>query len=141
MKNKISHTKRLKFNSHQFRRLTGIAIEEFDKAYQELRSKYEDYNYERLNRKDRKRKIGGGNKFKLSLEDRLLMTFIYYRTYVSYTFLSFLFGIDESNVKRNKEPIEKLLAGIFRIAEKMVFREEEKAHDQTSGSDSKGKRK
>lgn len=120
MRNKISHTKRLKFNSHQFRRLTGITIEEFDKIYQELRSKYEDYNYERLNRRGRKRKIGGGNKFKLSLGERLLMTFIYYRTYVSYTFLSSLFGIDESNVKRNKEPIEKLLSGIFRIPEKKV---------------------
>lgn len=120
MKNKISHTKRLKCNPHQFRRITGITIEKFDEIYQELKPKYEDYSYKRLNRKERKRKIGGGNKFKLSLEDRLLMTLIYYRTYVSYTFLSFLFGIDESNVKRNKEPIEKLLAGIFKIAEKKV---------------------
>ncbi len=120
MKNKINHTKRLKSNPHQFRRLTGITIEKFDKIYQELRSKYEDYNYKRLNRRDRKRKIGGGNKFKLSLEDRLLMTLIYYRTYVGYAFLSFLFGIDESNVKRNKEPIEKLLSDIFRIPEKKV---------------------
>lgn len=120
MKSKISHTKRLKSNPLQFRRITGITIEKFDKIHQELKPKYEDYNYKRLNRRDRKRKIGGGNKFKLLLEDRLLMTLIYYRTYVSYAFLSFLFGIDESNIKRNKEPIEKLLAGIFRIPEKKV---------------------
>jgi hypothetical protein len=32
-----------------------------------------------LNRLDRKRKIGGGRNFSLSLEDRLMVTLMYFR--------------------------------------------------------------
>jgi len=73
-----------------------------------------------LNRQTRKRKIGGGNKFSLSLKDRLLLLLIFYRTYSTYAFLGFIFGIDESNVGRNFMPLEPLLARIFKIPERKI---------------------
>jgi len=48
----------------------------------------------------RKRGIGGGRKFHLALEDRLLMTLMYFRLYTSYTLLGYLFDLDGSNVGR-----------------------------------------
>jgi hypothetical protein len=54
------------------------------------------------------------------LADRLLMLLIYYRTYVTHAFLGFLFGLDDSAVGRNINPLQPLLAGIFRIPERRV---------------------
>ena len=48
------------------------------------------------------------------------MLLIYYRTYVTHAFLGFLFGIDDSAVGRNINPLQPLLAGIFRIPERRV---------------------
>ena len=48
---------------------------------------------------------------------------IYYRTYVTHAFLAFLaflFGIDQSSARRNINPLQPLLAGIFRIPERRV---------------------
>ena len=58
---------------------------------------------------------GAGRKHALALADRLLMLLIYYRTYTTHAFLGFLFGVDDSAVGRNINPLRPLLAGIFRI--------------------------
>jgi len=41
-----------------FRTFTGLTIEEFDRLYQTIENKYEEYETERLDRSDRKRAIG-----------------------------------------------------------------------------------
>jgi len=43
-----------------------------------------------------------------------------YRTSATHAFLGFLFGIDDSNVGRNMNPLKPLLADIFRIPEKKI---------------------
>ena len=48
------------------------------------------------------------------------MLLIYYRTYVTHAFLGFLFAIDDSAVGRNINPLQPLLAGIFRIPERRI---------------------
>jgi hypothetical protein len=48
------------------------------------------------------------------------MLLIYYRTYTTHAFLGFLFGVDDSAVCRNINPLQPLLAGIFRIPERRV---------------------
>ena len=48
------------------------------------------------------------------------MLLMYYRTYTTHAFLGFLFGIDDSAVGRNINPLQPLLAGIFRIPERKV---------------------
>jgi len=74
----------------------------------------------RLNKRERQRKIGAGNEYSLTLCDRLLMTLIYYRTYVSQEFLGYLFDLDDANVCRNMARVRPVLAQIFRVPEKRI---------------------
>jgi len=61
-----------------FRTFTGLSIEEFDRLYQIVENRYEDYERKRLSREDRKKRIGQGRRFKLKLIDRLLMLLVSY---------------------------------------------------------------
>ena len=111
---------RLKKNGKNFRRLTGVTVEKFEELLSLLLPKYDEWNTKRLKKRTRKRAIGGGNTHKLCIGDRLLLLLIYYRTYQTYAFLSFIFRIDESSVGRNFKPLEALLAQIFRIPERKI---------------------
>ncbi len=88
----MTYTARLKKTPDMFRRLTGITPEKFDEILRQLQPRYETWNANRLGRPRRKREIGGGRKFSLELEDRLLLLLLYYRTYATYAFLAFLFA-------------------------------------------------
>lgn len=116
----MSHTSRLKRAPDTFRQLTGIAPEAFDQLLAELEPRYQQADTTRKTRRARRRKPGAGRKFALPLADRLLMLLMYYRTYATHAFLGFLFRIDDSSVCRNINPLQPLLAGIFRIPERRV---------------------
>lgn len=116
----MTHTARLRNNPTTFRRLTGITPEKFDEVLQQLTPRHDVWNANRLGRKGRKREIGGGRKFSLELEDRFLLLLLYYRTYVTYPFLGFIFAIHESSPGRLFKPLEPLLADIFRIPERRI---------------------
>jgi hypothetical protein len=133
---------KIKKSAQLFRRFTGITVEKFDEIMKELKPKYDEWNKQRLNNKNRKRKIGGGNKFKLSLEEKLLMLLMYYRLYVTHEFLGFIFDIDDSNVGRDIKPLAKLLAGIFKIPEERVKISEEEIIEAfvTDGTEQKVER-
>jgi hypothetical protein len=117
-------TDRLCRKPDTFRRLTGISPEDFDRVLEELRPLYEEAEQKRLDRPDRERAIGGGRNFKLPLEDRFLMLLMYYRLYITHEFLGFLFDLDDSNVGRNINPLEPLLAQIFRVERRRIDVEE-----------------
>jgi hypothetical protein len=116
----MSHTDRLRKAPTAFRRLTGITPFAFDELLEKLGPLYDQAEARRRARPGRKREPGGGRKHTLELADRLLMLLIYYRTYTTHAFLGFLFGIDDSAVGRNINPLGTLLAGIFRIPERRV---------------------
>jgi hypothetical protein len=116
----MSHTDRLRKSPPVFRRLTGITPAAFDGLLAQLTPRHEQAEARRKARPGRKRKPGGGRKHSLALADRLLMLLIYYRTYVTHAFLGFLFGLDDSAVGRNINPLQPLLAGIFRIPERRI---------------------
>ncbi len=116
----MNHATRLKKTPEIFRRLTGITPEKFDKIFIQLEPVYKDWNIKRLSSRERKRKIGAGNSFALCLEDRLLMLLIYYRTYIPHVFLGFLFCLDDSQVCRNMNFLQPLLAKIFKIPERRI---------------------
>lgn len=106
----LNYTKLSKKPS-DFRSFTGLDVQEFDSLYQRIEPEYEQAERERLlsARPDRKRKIGGGGKFHLSLKDRLLMLLVYYRLYVTYTLAGYLFNLDQSNICRDIHYIEPLV--------------------------------
>jgi hypothetical protein len=116
----LSYTERLKRCPDSFRLMTGITPAEFDTLLGQLTPRYQQAEARRKNRPHRQRRPGGGRKFTLPLSDRLLMLLIYYRTYVSHVFLGFLFAVDDATVGRNINPLQKLLAGLFRIPERRV---------------------
>jgi hypothetical protein len=116
----MSHTDRLKRSAETFRQLTGITPAAFDHLLSELTPRYTAAEAKRKNRPGRRRRPGAGRKHALPLADRLLMLLIYYRTYTTHAFLGFLFGVDDSAVGRNINPLQPLLAGIFRIPERRV---------------------
>ena len=114
----MTHTERLRRSPNAFRQLTGITPVVFDQLLADLTPRYEHAEAKRKNRADRQRRPGAGRKHTLTLADRLLMLLIYYRTYTTHAFLGFLFGVDDSAVCRNINPLQPLLAGIFRIPER-----------------------
>src|SRR4051794_29100644 len=116
----MSHTSRLRRMPDTFRQLTGITPEAFDQLVAELGPRYQQADTGGKTRRSRQRKPGAGRKFALPLADRLLMLLMYYRTYTTHALLGFLFGIDQSSVCRNINPLQPLLAGIFRIPERRV---------------------
>jgi hypothetical protein len=116
----MSHTSRLRRSPGTFRQLTGITPAVFDQLLAELTPRYRASEANRQTRRPRQRKPGAGPKHTLDLADRLLMLLLYYRTYTTHAFLGFLFGLDDSNVGRNMNPLQPLLAGVFRIPERRV---------------------
>lgn len=110
----MSHTIRLKRVPDTFWQLTGITPEAFDRLLTELEPLHQRADAKRKTRRPRQRKPGAGSKFALPLADRLLMLLMYYRTYTTHALLGFLFGIDQNSVCRNIDPLQPLLAGIFR---------------------------
>src|SRR4051812_20952297 len=116
----MSHTERLQRSPKAFRQLTGITPDAFDRLLADLAPRYDQTEARRKDRPGRQRKPGAGRKHTLGLADRLLMLLIYYRTYTTHAFLGFLFGVDDSAVGRNINPLQPLLAGISRIPERRV---------------------
>jgi hypothetical protein len=116
----MTHTERLRRSPHAFRQLTGITPVVFDRLLADLTPRYEHAEAKRKNRPDRQRQPGAGRKHALVMADRLLMLLIYYRTYTTHAFLGFLFGVDDSAVCRNINPLQPLLAGVFRIPERRI---------------------
>lgn len=92
---------KLKQKPRAFRSLTGMSITEFDELYQKLTPVWARSEHERLSRPDRKRAIGGGHPYSLRLQERLLMTVIWLRLYLSTEALGFFFGVDKATSSRN----------------------------------------
>ena len=116
----MTHTERLQRSPKAFRQLTGITPAAFDRLLADLTPRYDQAEARRKDRPGRRRRPGAGRKHALDLADRLLMLLMYYRTYATHALLGFLFGVDDSAVCRNINPLQPLLAGIFRIPERKV---------------------
>jgi hypothetical protein len=116
----MTHTHRLKRSAGTFRQLTGLTPAAFDRLLADLEPRYQQADARRKSRPGRKRRPGAGRKHALPLADRLLMLLMYYRTYATHALLGFLFGVDDSAVGRNINPLQPLLAGVFRIPERRV---------------------
>jgi hypothetical protein len=116
----MSHTERLRRSPNAFRQLTGITPVVFDQLLADLTPRYEQGDAKRKDRPGRQRQPGAGRKHALVLADRLLMLLISYRTDTTHAFLGFLFGVDDSAVGRNINPLQPLLAGMFRIPERRI---------------------
>jgi hypothetical protein len=85
-------------------------VSEFDPLYEKVESRYAEFEEMRLSRPGRKREVGeGGRRFKLELQERLLMLLVYYRLYITLALTQFLFDLDLSNVWRDIRYLEPVV--------------------------------
>ncbi len=92
--------KKLRRKPKHFHNFTGLTPEQFDRLLLGLEPLYERAEEERLFNPKRLRARGAGRNFELELPERLLMSLMYFRLYVTQTLLGYLFGLDTSNVSR-----------------------------------------
>src|SRR5712692_713873 len=114
-----SFYERLSKKREMFRSFSGLDVAEFDSLLSRIKLAHEDHEKKSLSRRDRKNKIGAGHPFKLSLEDRLLMLLMYYRSYVTSILLGFVFNLDQSNVLKDIRMLEPLVKECIPLPEKL----------------------
>lgn len=104
-----------------FKSFTGLSVQQFDDIYQKIEKKYANHETNRLliHNKDRKRAVGAGRRFKLVVKNRIIMVLVYYRLYITYTLTGFLFDLDQSNVCRDIQKIERLIRRCLPIPQKL----------------------
>lgn len=105
-----------------FRAFTGLTPEQANTLYIEIKKQYPKQEQKRLKRKNRKRAIGAGRKFKRPVQDRMLMALMYYRLYVVNELLGYLFNLDQSTISRDVKYIEPVIKKCVPIPEKMTKR-------------------
>jgi hypothetical protein len=105
-----------------FLRLTGVNIEQFNIIVEAVRIKY--------NKKISSiRKANSGRKSNLkTLEDKILCLLMYYRCYITYDFLGYLFNLHNSNICRLFKLLEPIVAKAVHI-QKDKSLTEEKVYD------------
>ncbi len=89
----------------RFRSLTGWTVEEFEEPLARFLPVGQPQRRERRSRPDRRRAIGGGRKYRLSLPNMLRMTLIGLRQYGNLETLAFFFSVDKATVSRNTRQV------------------------------------
>ncbi|MDN5867584.1 MAG: transposase [Candidatus Nitrosocosmicus sp.] len=102
-----------------FKSFTGLSVQQFDDFFKIIESKYPKHEIKRLSSPKRDRSMGAGRRFRLAVKDRVIMVLVYYRLYITYTLMEFLFGLDQSNVCRDIQKIEGLIRSCLPIPQKL----------------------
>ena len=92
-----------------FKSLTGVTVPEFEELYDKVQPLWLNNETERLSRRERKRAIGGGRDYVLKLKERLLMTLVWLKLYLTVDALGFFFGVSGSTASRNTRNILPVL--------------------------------
>jgi hypothetical protein len=138
---------KLRRKPKHFHNFTGLTPQQFDQLLAAIEPLYEKAEVERLSNPNRLRPRGAGRKFKLELPERLLMSLMYLRLYLTQTLLGYLFGLDTSNVSREVqgrmlEVLSEVLAVPAREEEPLEFAlAASGSGDRSSGRSGDGKRK
>lgn len=100
---------------YMFRRLTTLAIEEFQLLAKKLEPEWNTREYGRLStRHDRIHNVGQGRPYALgTFADLLLCAVLYMRTSFGYELLGFLFEVDQTTIKRVVRRVLPLLEDRF----------------------------
>jgi hypothetical protein len=98
---------RLKRQPASFLNITGLTVRQFDDLANQIRPSFQELEQNKL--------LPGRKSHLPTLEDKLLCVLIYYRTYITHTFLGYLFDLHNSNICRLIRKIEPLLAGKITI--------------------------
>lgn len=93
--------KKLLHKPHLFARIFGIKQDKFLILVERMQKVWIKTEAKRLGNKIRKRAIGAGRKYKLdSIQEKTLLTLMFYRHNVTHEVLGFIFDLDASNITR-----------------------------------------
>lgn len=109
--------KKIKNHPRIFLRLFGITAQKFKILSVKLEPLWDKAVISRYKRP--------GRHYKLSLDQMLMMLFLYYRTYSTQMHIGFMFGIDDSRVCRIIRTLEPLVAGLVAIEKNRSLSQEE----------------
>lgn len=99
-----------------FQNLTGLSLKEFAELKEKVKPGY-------LQWEGRKKGAGRPSGFK-GLEDKLLCLMMYYGTYMTHTFLGYLFGVHNANVCRLFKVLEPIAARSISIKKDRTLTED-----------------
>jgi|RifOxyA3_1023885.scaffolds.fasta_scaffold22620_1 hypothetical protein len=84
-----------------FQRFVGLNFKKFEILEKSMEKSYKKHLHETSNKKNRKRSPGGGRKSKaIGIREKLIITLLYYKLYVTQQVLELIFDIDQSNISR-----------------------------------------
>ncbi len=109
--------KKIKSHPRIFLRLFGITAQKFDILLSKLKPLWEKEVISRYKRP--------GRYYKLSLDEMLMMLFLYYRTYTTQIQVGFMFWVDDSRVCRIIRTLEPLVARLVAIEKNRSLNQEE----------------
>src|SRR5215510_6736861 len=92
-----------------FLSMTGLRLDEFDDLLGEVRRLYQAAEAARLERTDRQREPGGGDKPALSMTDQVLLTVVWLRLYPTQDVLGYFFGVSQATVSTYIQRVLPLL--------------------------------
>ena len=101
-----------------FRNFSGLELQEFETLNSKIEEQYPAYEQKRLAREDRKRAIGAGHPFNLTLADRLLMLLVYYHLYLSSNLMAYLSNLSQTNILKDIRKLEPLVSGVLPLPKK-----------------------
>ena len=106
---------KLRRKPHHFHAFTGLSPDEFDTVLMAVQPRYAADQEQRLNHAGRQRRSGAGHPFTLPLAERLLMSLIYWRVYLTQGLLGFLFDLDDGNVSREIKRMRHVLLAVLPV--------------------------
>ena len=113
-------------NARAFKTTVGMSLQQFDFLIRDVEKAYQVAESKRLARSNRKRRVGAGRPFSLHLWDRVLLTLMYYRTYLTQDGMTHLFGITQGSVSTNISKMSPVIREILPIPQK-IYRQAGKA--------------
>jgi len=84
-----------------FKRIAGVSVSEFESIAKKCLVAWK--------KKEKAKKLSGRPPKLKGLKNHLLSLLIYYRTYITYEFLGYLFSVDETTVMRAIKKLEPIL--------------------------------
>src|SRR5579885_3297818 len=95
-----------------FQSMTGVSVEGFRSLLTQVSPRYEAADRNRAERADRHRAPGGGEKSRHDVSERLLMTLVWLRLYLTCEAIGFLISVDKGTVSRFTRPVLLILGDL-----------------------------
>lgn len=115
-----------------FQSLLGLRVEDFETLYPLFEEAWwRSHSQQPLTKRTkapRKRAMGAGRRYALSLRDRLVIALVWLRIYPTYEALGFFFDKEKSNARANVEETLDVLLGLAEFGFERPSKERKKLH-------------